>query len=227
MVAVGADGPERAVLELLDAYEGLEREDGQSGEVVVSGSFALDATYDGIRLVEDFKLRLLVPGDYPESLPAVKEVSGIIGSEYEHLYRDGTLCLGVQGELLLSQLENPSLVAFLDGPVRSYLYSYLFRKRYGRYPFGDRAHGAAGILQYYGELFEEADPVAVVALLEAVCADGYRGHLPCPCGSGLIGRKCHGRLIIDLKRSRALSAFSSDLQVIARELAEWRRSSQK
>lgn len=218
---------EKAVAELLGMRDDFRREEGKQGEIVLTGPYSLDAAYNGIRLAEDFGLQLVVPDDYPASLPKVKEVSGVIDPGYEHLYGDGTLCLGVCGELLLAQLKNPSLVAFLDGPVRSYLYSYLFHERYGRYPFGDRAHGALGILQYYGELFGETNYLTTVKLLKAVCLDEYRGHLSCPCESGLVARKCHGKIILELKRSGAMPAFSSDLMVIASELDGYRRLVEK
>lgn len=227
MVDVVTSGPEMAIADLLKAHAGFKREAGQRGEVVLTGPYALDATYNGVRLAENFDLQLVVPGDYPASLPEVRETSGIIDPGYEHLYLDGSFCLGVRGELLLAQFENPSLVALLDGPVRSYLYSYLFRTRYGYYPFGDRAHGALGILHYYGELFEETDFPTIVKLLGAVCFDEYHGHLPCPCGSGLIARKCHGETILKLKKSGATEALSSDLIAIVRELNDLRQSAEK
>lgn len=227
MVDVTPTGSEKAVVELLEARSEFERDDGKQGEIAVIGPYALDATCDGIRLAEDFRLQLTVPADYPASLPRVREVSGAIDPGYEHLYSDGSLCLGIQGELLLAQLEKPSLPALLDGPVRSYLYSYLFHERYGRYPFGDRAHGVAGILQYYEELFGETDPMRTIKLLEAVCLDGYRGHLPCPCGSGLIARKCHGEDILRLKKSGAAAAFSFDFRIIDGALANLKNSAQK
>lgn len=227
MVDVAMSSPERAIAELLKAYTGFKCEAGQQGEVVLAGPYALDATYMGVRLAEDFDLQLVVPGDYPASLPKVRETSGIIDPGYEHLFLDGTFCLGVRGELLLAQLENPSLVALLDGPVRSYLYSYLFRNRYGYYPYGDRDHGALGILRYYGELFGETDFPTIVKLLRVVCFDDYRGHLPRPCGSGLVVRKCHGETILKLKKSGATEAFSSDLIAIARELNYLRQSAEK
>lgn len=214
-------------MELLEARSEFEREDDKQGGIAVIGPYALDATYDDIRLAEDFRLQVTVPADYPASLPQVKEVSGALDSSYEHLYSDGTLCLGIQGELLLEQLEKPSLVTLLDGPVRSYLYSYLFHERYGRYPFGDRAHGTAGILQYYEELFEETDPVITIKLLRAVCLDRYRGHLPCPCGSGIVAKRCHGKDIIRLKKSRAATAFSFDLKLIDSLLTYYANSAQK
>lgn len=209
---------EEAVSALLNTHGGFKLLHNDRNETVLVGPYALDAVYESVRLTEDFELQLTVPADYPKSLPRVREISTIIDRNYEHLYTDGTFCLGIQGELLLEQLQNPSLAAFLDGPVRSFLYSYLFHERYGRYPFGDRVHGAIGILQYYEELFEETDSISTIMLLRAVCSDNYRGHLLCPCGSGLIARKCHGKTILELKNSGAMSAFIFDLEAIDQEL---------
>lgn len=209
---------DEAISALLEKYGKFERFNNIHDTTVLIGPYSLNAVHNGVRLVEDFTLQLIVPADYPNSLPKVSELTGIINPCYEHLYPDGTFCLGVQGELLIAQLDNPSLSAFLDGPVCSFLYSYLFHEHYGRYPFGDRAHGAIGILQYYEELFGETDLVRTIMLLWAVCFGKYRGHLPCPCGSGLATRKCHGEILLKLKNSGAMSAFTFDFETIVSEL---------
>lgn len=215
------------IAELTASYGGLEYMAREDGSTVITGPYALDASYDGIRLAEDFDLQLTVPADYPKSLPRMREMSGIIAPGYEHLFVDGSFCLGVQGELLIAQQKDPSLVRLYDGPVRSYLYSYLFHNRYGRYPFGDRAHGTKGILQFYGEFFGEADPIRTWRLLMSACAEEYRGHLPCPCGSGIAGRKCHGDAILRLKRSEAISGARDDLEETLREFSRARAKSKK
>lgn len=56
-------------MELLEARSEFEREDGKQGGIAVIGPYALDATYDDIRLAEDFRLQVTVPADYPASLP--------------------------------------------------------------------------------------------------------------------------------------------------------------
>lgn len=203
--------------ELSTIYGGLKYAACEDGSTVVTGPYALDATYDGIRLAEDFELQLTIPVDYPESLPRARELSEIIAPSYEHLFVDRSFCLGVQGELLIAQLKDPSLVRLYDGPIRSYLYSYLFHERYGRYPFGDRAHGTKGILQFYGEFFDEPSPIRTWKLLLSAVTKEYRGHLPCPCGSGIAGRKCHGDAILRLKKNGAISGAGADLEQILLE----------
>lgn len=218
---------EPLLAELFTSYGGLEHATCEDGRTVITGPYTLDASYDGIRLAEDFDLQLTIPANYPESLPRARELSGIIASSYEHLFVDGSFCLGVQGELLIAQLKDPSLARLYDGPVRSYLYSYLFHKRYGRYPFGDRAHGTKGILQFYGEFFSETDPIKTWRLLMSACTEEYRGHLPCPCGSGIAGRKCHGDAVLRLKRSGAISGAKNDLSETLHEFSRTRAESEK
>lgn len=218
---------ESLIIELLDAHNGLKYATREDGCIVVTGPYALDASYDGVRLVEDFELELTIPSDYPKSLPSVRELSNIIDPSYEHLFVDHKFCLGVQGELLIAQQQNPSLIRFLDGPARSFLYSYLFYSRYGRYPFGDRDHGTKGILQFYSEFFNEPDLLKAWRLLLAACTEEYRGHLPCPCGSGIAGRKCHGNAILGLKRSGALLGAKNDLGQTMIELKEAKRESEE
>lgn len=215
------------IAKLFATYSGLEHTTHENGCTVITGPYALDASYDGIRLAEDFELQLTIPADYPESLPRVKEISDIIAPSYEHLFVDRSFCLGVQGELLIAQLKNPSLVRLYDGPVRSYLYSYLFHERYGRYPFGDRAHGTKGILQFYSEFFDEPSLIKTWKLLLSAVTEEYRGHLPCPCGSNIVGRKCHGDAVLRLKRSGAISGAKADLEQTQLEFAAARAKSEK
>ena len=79
--------------------------------------------------------------------------------------------------------------------VEPYYFSYEYYHRYGVFPFGERAHGIEGVLQTYGEYFNELDYVKVFRLMEFIQFGQYRGHLPCPCGSGKKTRSCHGKFI--------------------------------
>lgn len=101
--------------------------------------------------------------------------------------------------------------------MRDALYSAKFFGRYGRYPFGDRPHGADGILEFYTERYG-VDEDGAVGVMECIATGKYRGHLECPCGSGLRGRDCHGPKIIDAIRSpiRRRTA-ADDLRRVTRE----------
>lgn len=204
-------------LELVDAGLGFAVTSEDESSISLEGDYALFAEYDGTLLAEDYRLRIIVPRDYPNAIPAVFEISNLIPSDYEHKYENGALCLGVDGEIAASISSNDSLVRFLDGFVRDALYSAKYFYRFGKYPFGDRRHGESGILAYYAEVFSIGEAGAS-AILECLAKGKYRGHLPCPCGSGIKSKYCHGPKMLDIIQSppRQLAA-GSDFERIEAE----------
>lgn len=185
--------------------------------------YSLNAEFAGVPLAEDFGLEILVESDFPNIVPSVRETTNIIPPDYEHLFLDGRFCLGINGELVEGLLRESSLTAFLQGPVASYLYAALFHKLYGRYPYGDRPHGAAGIVQFYSERLEEPNDDATLALMEEIAGGKYRGKAPCPCGSGKATRSCHGSLIRPLMTEPMKSAVSQDHRFVTNQLELFRK----
>lgn len=210
---------DEALSELKDRYGSLRHEEGEGGAIVISGAYALDASYDGIRLAEDFEIAITVPPNLPLGIPKVQELSSVIPPSYEHLYPDRSFCLGVNGEIAMGLIDDPSLVSFLEGPVRSFLYAAVFHERYGRYPYGDRPHGCEGILQFYSELFDVDDDRKAAALMHCIANARYRGHAPCPCGSGLRSRHCHGGQMLGILNGPLLEALRADYAIMVQELS--------
>ena len=83
----------------------------------------------------------------------------------------------------------------MENTVESYFYSYEYYIRFGEFPFGERGHDLIGIVEAYQEIFNEQDIFKVYKLLQAISLRKYKGHLLCPCNSGIITRKCHGNYI--------------------------------
>jgi len=193
--------------ELTAVHCGLVR-DNAGDQVVLSGQLPFEASADGFETITDnFDIELTIPGDYSETLPAVKETAGRIDRTYDHVYQDGSFCLAVPIEERRIFWEQPTLLGFVNNLVVPYLYSYCHWKRTGTYPFGDRPHGSEGILQHYLDSSGFQDETAVLAVLSFLFEHGYRGHHPCPCGSGIRARKCHGpelRTLQDQHTSRTL-----------------------
>ena len=80
--------------------------------------------------------------------------------------------------------------------VETYFFSYEYFKRYGVFPFGERAHGIIGLLDYYGEKLNETDLTKTYYLMRYIATKPYRGHFKCPCGSQKHLRDCHGKYVI-------------------------------
>ena len=183
----------------------------------VSMPYRLNAEFKGCQIVEDYQLRIVLNDGYPNALPSVYEESGKICDEFEHRYPDGSLCVGVPGELLMDSPAGIELADFIDGPVKSCLYSAAFLERYGRYPFGERSHGWRGILEYYCELFGVESLRAASSLMGLVATGDYRGSDKCPCGSGKQVWKCHGTMLRELSIDGSRQVVTDDYIRVASE----------
>lgn len=202
------------VSRLSGSYPGV-RYDSETNTVTMP--YRLNAEFDGCQIVEDYRLRIVLHDGYPSVLPSVYEESGKICDEFAHRYPDGSLCVGVPGELHMDSPDGIELVDFIDGPVKSCLYSAAFLERYGRYPFGERSHGWRGILEYYCELFGVESLWAAASLMGLVATGDYRGNDKCPCGSGKQIWKCHGKVLRELSIDGSRQAVAGDYMRVASE----------
>ena len=206
-----SSGIEALIAELAESMPGFSVASRDDGSTTLRGSYSLFAEFEGVLLAGDYQLEIVLPSNYPAAIPTVLETSGAIRADYEHMYENGALCLGVDGDIAASLAEDASLVRFVDTYVREALYSAKYYDRYGIYPFGDRAHGLEGILSYYAEAFDVGEEGAF-GILACIASGKYRGHQGCPCGSGLKGRDCHGPDIVaainsPVRRNAAISDF--------------------
>ena len=143
----------------------------------------------------------------------------MIDSDYPHRYSDGSLCLETSTTIRLRFVDGFDLVAWMDEFVEPYFFSYEYYDRYGSFPFGERPHGLNGVIHTYQELFHTDDLEKACLLLRYVAESTYRGHAPCPCGSGERLRKCHGQYLQPFMMNPKKKAIAlSDLQYLRKEL---------
>lgn len=180
-----------------------------NGEAVVTGTLAL---YDNGVAFDRYSLDIRLPKDYPASLATVYETGGRIPREMDrHVYPSGALCLGVTEELWLTLKGDFSLGTLLDIPIRNFLIGNGHIEEGLPWPAGDRSHGAKGVLEFYQEYLGIHDERKLVRFLYAILLDKHRGHWPCPCGSGLILRKCHMDAVRKLNLlPKALICYSAE-----------------
>lgn len=125
----------------------------------------------------------------------VWDIGNHIDKTYIHRYPDGELCLETEAYIALCFYNGYSLLQWMKNIVEPYYFSYENYTRFGEFPFGDRGHNLDSVIETYQQIFHENDLVKCVKLLHAISQRKYKGHLPCPCESGLITRKCHGRFM--------------------------------
>ena len=178
----------------------------------VTGPFILCHEYNGIYLYDEYELKMEIPSNFPKDLPTVWETSNNIPSDFEHWYSDNNaLCLGATCEILDFVDQHPTLVAYVDELIASYFYSATYYKKYGTFPYGERSHNVEGIMEAYMDRYHVSDEDILFDLLKYVTGfSNYRGHIPCPCGSGKKFRSCHGKQVLKDIRSDRYSFFLSD-----------------
>lgn len=168
------------------------------GQCVVRGTYPV---MDGGQTIDRYDLEIALPADYPASLPLVWETGGRIPREMDrHVFPDsGCLCLGVPLALWIQLKGDFSLQTVLDIPVRNYLIGNSLVERGEPWPHGDRSHGVAGVLEFYGDLLGNSDPMTIANFLLSIVKGKVRGHWPCLCGSGKIIRNCHKDAVEQLR----------------------------
>ena len=152
---------------------------------------------------------MMVPSDYPENIPRAWELDNRIPDDF-HKYDDLSLCLGAPLEVIKKIDQKNNLCGFIELLLIPYLYSYSFLEKYGNLPYGELSHGGLGIhesyqgiLNDYKNQFNVSSDVEALSMLKVLSEDNYRGHLPCPCGSGDILRRCHGPALIELSKQQS------------------------
>lgn len=175
----------------INKYSGLEiilKNDA----IVLNGDFILDATYNCVSIFDIYTIKIEVTSNFPNSIPTVYELSQKIPRDFQHKYDNNECCLGVEGELIMKLSNTPTILGFIDNILVDFLFSSSHYIRYGFFPFGERKHGGEGVLSFYKEYFEVEDSKKATDLLYLAVNNKYRGHLMCPCESGMKLRNCHG-----------------------------------
>lgn len=179
----------------------------------IAGTFSLNAIYDGIHLERAFQIEALA-GAAPFGLPAIKEVGGDVGrilKKYSlpqyadlHINADGTICIGVPGEVARRLPVGRPLKDLFDLYVTPYFYGLAFFDAFGRWPWPTRSHGLLGVMEYYSGPEVELDRSDWAFAERMLLASQDRGQLllaldgdgshKCPCKSGRAVKDCHNSL---------------------------------
>jgi SEC-C motif len=166
--------------------------------VQIRGAFPL--VHEG-NVLDRYSIEVKIPDNYPIDMPIVKEVSGRIAwSMNDHINGDGSICLFVSDERWRHFPPGARLIDFLNGPVRNFFLGLSLRRLGAEWPFGERSHGADGILESYYELLDTTETQVVRAYLHYLSKKVIKGHWSCPCGSGKKLRNCHISVFEDVRK---------------------------
>lgn len=193
----------------------------ETDDVWVRGTLPIE--HDG-EVLTRYQLAVKLPPDYPASPPAIWETGGRIPRILDrHVMTDtGALCIGVPADLWLQQKGHFEISEYLAGPVTSYLTGNTLFEQGQPWPHGEWSHGAAGIIEYYGELLGNRDPRAVLKLFQYLIAKQIKGHWPCPCLGGKVLRRCHGPMVWELHKILPITVIGSSIEALQQFADQWR-----
>lgn len=190
--------------------------------VTVEGQISVHGQVKQFVVNNKYDIRIIIPVDLGFQLPMVYETKDKIDKEYEHKYSDGGLCLETLGVIRLRFIDGFDLTKWFDEFVKPYFITYEYYKRFGVYPFGDRRHGANGIIDAYKEILHAEDDELTKKLMLHIAVNEYRGHSDCPCGSGNLLRKCHGKHMLPFYKNQEMKLIlEHDLYEVLKEDEEF------
>lgn len=156
----------------------------------------MDLSVDTTSSIEDttlilrYELRVKIPISFPIQLPKVFDLKGQLDRRFEHVNRDGSLCLATDIDLKLRFQSNSPFRIYL-GILLEYLTEYKYWKLYSAYPIEPRSHGLEGVYETYLDLFETDKIVIVKKLIMYIPVKNSQRNIYCPCGSGVKFKNCH------------------------------------
>jgi hypothetical protein len=184
---------------------------------VAAGVYSLKAPGTGIY---DYRIAVLPPDNYPASPCIVfcDDPRLPIGNIDRHILSDGQACLAVPGDLRRRWKPEAGIAGFLEQFVSPFLAWQVYYDAHGcSPPWGQRAHGLQGIIEYYTEVLGIPAESNVSAFIPFIARKNPpQGHETCPCGSGLRLRNCHIAELSEARSRIPWKAAQQDLSAISR-----------
>lgn len=117
----------------------------------VSGRLVIEAIYKGHEINIAPKVLLQISSIYPKIFPRAYELEQEYSSD--HLLDNGALCVGSPFDLMVELSNSSHISDYFHKFLIPYFLSIYFHKTTGKYIFGERKHGAAGIYDSIADFF--------------------------------------------------------------------------
>lgn len=173
--------------ELLRNYRRMSVTPLKGEELILKGFYDFSGTAPGYPTINDsYQLEIRIPKAFPKTPPSVYETEGKIPQDGKHhVNSDGTLCLASPLRLRWKLAKAPTLIGFAQECLTPYLYGLSHKFEYGTFPFGELAHGKAGVIADYLCLFSLKTERQVENTLKFISLKKrIANKKPCPCGCG-------------------------------------------
>jgi hypothetical protein len=181
--------------------------------VYVRGSFAVMFEE---QVLDRYAVELQLARNHPTGLPVVRETGGRIPRHIDRhiLAADGTACVLLPDERWRLWPVGSLLLKYVTGPLHSFFLAQTMVEEGHPWPFGQWAHGARGVFQFYRELLKTSDLRVMTTYLDYLAAKKVKGHWPCACRNGKKLRECHFDQINDLREKISRKDAQNSLAIL-------------
>ena len=155
-----------------------------------------------IENIDSYHIEILLPDDYPHSLPTVKDIGNDIPKTIDrHMYNDGSCCLTINHIMVQKyQREHYYLVNFIEDFVKPFFANQLYFDQTGKWLTGEYSHGNEGKREYLKEHISITDDILVDKLLKLATKTRLNLRKQCPCHSNKPLKRCHLKTILEIKK---------------------------
>lgn len=199
----------------------VEKNSPTSERLTIKGSYRLYREHESKIYDEAFNLEISVSDQYEELYPRVSRFEGI-PKGFNHIFDNGTCCLGLSYEIL-DAWEPRTAEIFFKNILDPYLMNIISFREDDKCITGERPHGGEGVTQYYSKFFTDVPEEKIRNILKYLHGKLIRDEKlnrqsPCSCGSGQKLIDCHyedlNRLHSKLKGD-SKEAFLKDYKMYA------------
>lgn len=167
-------------------------------EIILEGNYNYLLESNGVIFNNIREIKIIIPKNYPLEIPKlfVKNPPKDMG----HIYKDKSVCLATNGELIDFLSNKPTFKEFIDKFIEPFIFTMDWYQEYSTYPFGERKHGSEGALSYYLEewklSFEQYKK-----MVRMILKNEYNKNSLCFCDSGKKIKDCHGKKVLSIIRN--------------------------
>lgn len=172
----------------------IEKNSPTSEGLTIKGSYHLYREHENKVYDETFDLEISVSNHHEELYPRVNRFEGI-PKGFNHVFDNGTCCLGLNYEIL-DAWGPRSTEIFFEEILDPYLMNVISFREDEKCITGERPHGGEGVTQYYSKFFTGIPEEKIHNILKYLHGKLIRDERlnrqsPCPCGSGQKLNNCH------------------------------------
>lgn len=168
--------------------------------VFIKGSLFIKNPSTGFE-VDRFGIEIVLPDDYPNSIPRVYESEGRIPKVIDrHFMSDGSACLFFRDEQFKFYNRKTPIKDFIGTPVYNFFLSQAYFDLTGKWIFGERSHGPSATWEYYTEELGTNDLNTIGRFLCFLASDKVSLKQKCYCGSNKLLVHCHMTKVIQIRQ---------------------------